>query len=51
MFPLVPSVKNSFTYNIARQDEAILLQTFIKQISCLSRIKKEIVMAIITTQV
>jgi hypothetical protein len=34
MYPLIPSVKNSFTYNIARKDEAILLQTFMKQYSC-----------------
>ena len=50
MFPLIPSVKNPFTYNIARKEEAILLQTFIKQYSCLSRIKKGIALAIITTQ-
>jgi hypothetical protein len=32
MFPLIPSVKNPFTYNIARKEEAILLQTFIDNI-------------------
>lgn len=33
MFPLLPSVKKTFTCDIARKEDAILLQIFIHNIS------------------